>query len=58
MTEVGALKWIEVVLLLAAGGLFVWWQMRDLRRAKEEFRARRKQAGADTSNDPAPDPPP
>jgi len=41
MTEVGSGKWIEVVLLMAAGGLFVWWQFRDLRQAKEASRAQR-----------------
>jgi type II secretory pathway pseudopilin PulG len=41
MTEVGSGKWIEVVLLAAAGGLFVWWQFRDLRQAKEASRAQR-----------------
>jgi predicted negative regulator of RcsB-dependent stress response len=58
MTEVGSGKWIEVVLLAAAGGLFVWWQFRDLRQAKEASRAQRAAretadgAGARDEQDP------
>jgi hypothetical protein len=58
MTEVGSLKWIEVVLLLAAGGLFVWWQLRDLRRAKEESRARGEQPQAPADTKSSGEPPP
>jgi hypothetical protein len=36
------LKIIEVVVLVAAGVLFVAWQFRDLRRAKEITRRRRE----------------
>jgi hypothetical protein len=32
------LKIIEVLVLLGAGILFVWWQFDDLRRAKESTR--------------------
>lgn len=39
MTEVGSLKAIEVLLLLAAGAAVVWWQLRDLRKAREHSRA-------------------
>lgn len=35
------LKIVEVVVLLVAGGLFVTWQFRDLRRAKEVTRQQR-----------------
>jgi predicted negative regulator of RcsB-dependent stress response len=45
MTEVGSYKWVEVLVLLAAGGGFVWWQFRDLKRAKQESAARRQAAG-------------
>lgn len=38
MTEVGNLKWIEVGVLVLAGGLFVWWQLRDVRQAQEQTR--------------------
>ena len=53
MTEVGSLKAIEVLLLLAAGGLFVWWQMRDLRRAREDSRAK-EEAAKTTRCEPPP----
>ena len=36
------LKIVEVVVLLVAGGLFVNWQFRDLRRAKEVTRQQRE----------------
>ena len=36
------LKIVEVVVLLVAGGLFVNWQFRDLRRAKEKTRQKRE----------------
>ena len=42
MTEVGQLKWIEVGVLLLAGGLFVWWQLRDVRQAQEKSRRQRE----------------
>ena len=37
------LKIFEVVVLLVAGGLFVTWQFRDLRRAKEVTRQQREE---------------
>jgi hypothetical protein len=36
-----SLKVVEVVVLVCAGGLFVWWQMRDLRIARENTRQQR-----------------
>ena len=36
-----SLKVIEVAVLLIAAGLFVWWQMRDLRIAREKTRLQR-----------------
>ena len=36
------LKIVEVVVLLVAGGLFVNWQFRDLRRAREITRLKRE----------------
>ena len=36
------LKIVEVVVLLVAGVLFVTWQLRDLRRAKEITRQQRE----------------
>jgi hypothetical protein len=52
------LKFIEVGVLLVAGVLFVAWQFRDLRRAKETTRLKRKaekqslQCDAKTSTTP------
>lgn len=37
-----SLKLIEVLVLLCAGALFVGWQWRDLRRAREQTRKQRE----------------
>jgi predicted negative regulator of RcsB-dependent stress response len=42
MSEVGNLKWIEAGLLLAAGVGFGWWQLRDIKRAQRDTRAKRE----------------
>jgi hypothetical protein len=49
MESASALKAVEALGVLAAGGLFVWWQFRDLRREREKSQAKRdaQQAGAD-----------
>ena len=44
MTEVGSFKAIEVLLLLAAGAAVVWWQLRDLRKAREHSSAEKSRA--------------
>ncbi|MBJ7421072.1 MAG: hypothetical protein JHD18_12410 [Rhodoferax sp.] len=36
-----SLKLVEVGILVCAGVLFVWWQMRDLRIAREQTRQKR-----------------
>jgi type II secretory pathway component PulM len=36
-----SLKLVEVLVLVCAGALFVWWQMRDLRIAREQTRQQR-----------------
>ena len=41
MSEVNSLKLLEVGLLVLAGGLFVWWQLRDISRAQAKSRAER-----------------
>ena len=41
MSEVNSLKLLEVGLLVLAGGLFVWWQLRDISRARAKSRAER-----------------
>jgi hypothetical protein len=46
MSEVGSYKWIEVLLLVAAGVGFYVWQRRDLRRAAEATRAERERQQA------------
>ena len=43
MSEVGDLKWIEAGLLLVAGVAFGWWQLRDVKRAREETRRKAEQ---------------
>ncbi len=54
MTEVGNLKWIEVGVLLLAGGLFVWWQLRDVRQAQEQTRRQSQlRDAAEASQTPA-----
>jgi hypothetical protein len=53
MSEVGSYKWIEVVLLVGAGGAFVWWQLSDLRRAKASSQEQERASHAD----PEPSPP-
>lgn len=53
MTEVGQLKWIEVSVLLLAGGLFVWWQLRDVRQAQEKSRRQRELRDAADAAAPA-----
>jgi hypothetical protein len=35
------LKAVEVVGVLVAGGLFVWWQLRDVKREQEKSRLER-----------------
>jgi len=37
-----SLKLVEVLVLVCAGALFVWWQMRDLRIAREQTRVQRQ----------------
>jgi hypothetical protein len=39
-----SLKFVEVALLVCAGVLFVWWQMRDLRIAREKTRRQKADA--------------
>jgi hypothetical protein len=45
MESASALKAVEVLGVLAAGGLFVWWQFRDLRREREKSSAARQTVG-------------
>lgn len=54
MSEVGSLKWIEVSVLVLAGGVFVWWQLRDVRQAQEQSRKKRIAAEAGAENPAAP----
>jgi hypothetical protein len=41
MDGVGNLKLIEVGVIVIALGLFAWWQLRDIKRAKEKTAAER-----------------
>jgi hypothetical protein len=47
VSETNAFKLLEAGALLAALAAFVWWQLRDVKRAQEESRRRREaeQAG-------------
>jgi hypothetical protein len=49
MSEVGAGKAIEVLLLVAAGALVVWWQWRDVTRAQQASRAERERLQAEAA---------
>jgi hypothetical protein len=58
------LKALEVLGLLLAGGAFVWWQFRDLKREQDKSRKRREQeamqgpASASSANQKSQDPRP
>ncbi len=41
MSDTDTLKLVEVGGLLVGGGLVVWWQMRDLKKAQAKTRAER-----------------
>ncbi len=49
MTEVGSLKAIEVLLLLAGGVAVVWWQWRDVNQAQQRSREERAKLHAQTA---------
>ena len=42
MGDLPLLKLVEVVGVVAAGGVFVWWQLRDVKRAQEASRRERE----------------
>jgi hypothetical protein len=44
VSDTNALKLLEAGTLLAALGLFVWWQLRDLKRAAAETARKRAQS--------------
>jgi hypothetical protein len=48
-----SLKLVEVLILVCAGALFVWWQMRDLRIAREQTRMQRQAEQAAKAADEA-----
>jgi hypothetical protein len=58
VSGVGDYKFIEAALLLAAGVAFGWWQLRDLKRAREETRRRREAEQANESEEPQAGPAP
>jgi hypothetical protein len=47
-----SLKFVEVFVLLIAAGLFVVWQMRDLRKAREKTRLARESQQRPTELEP------
>lgn len=54
MTSVDSpLLWVKVLGLVGAGGLFAWWQFRDLAQARKE-REREARLLADTVDDKNP----
>ena len=48
-----SLKFVEVLIIVCAGALFVWWQLRDLRLAREKTRKQREVAEAAQLTDKA-----
>ena len=42
MAELPLLKLVEVLAVAVAGGGFVWWQLRDVKRAQEASRRERE----------------
>lgn len=40
------MKLLEALILLVAGGLFVWWQLRDVRLAQEATKKQRERERA------------
>ena len=42
MGELPLLKLVEVLGVVGAGGLFVWWQLRDVNRAQDASRRERE----------------
>ena len=42
MENLPLLKMVEVLGVAVAGGLFVWWQLRDVKRAQEASRRERE----------------
>jgi len=53
MSQTNLLKLLEVGVLLLALGVFVWWQMRDLKRSRQATaRQRAMEAAPAAANDP------
>ncbi len=48
-----SLKFVEVLIIVCAGALFVWWQLRDLRLARDKTRKQREAAAAAQLTDKA-----
>jgi hypothetical protein len=57
MADLPLLKLVEVLGVGLAGGLFVWWQLRDVKRAQEATRRERLAREAQEARN-ASDPPP
>jgi predicted negative regulator of RcsB-dependent stress response len=60
MTSVDALMAVKVLLLVAAGVGFVWWQLHDLaqeRRRAQELQSQRNDQGNDQGNNKGHEPP-
>ena len=57
MSQTNLLKLLEAGALLLALGVFVWWQLRDLKRAREETARQRAAAAAPADASDPLDPP-
>lgn len=56
MSETNLLKLLEAGALLLALGVFVWWQMRDLERARQATARQRAMEAAQAAPDDPPEP--
>ena len=52
MSDTNALKLLEAGTLLVALVLFVWWQLRDLKKATAETARKRERDAARSTKDP------
>jgi F0F1-type ATP synthase membrane subunit b/b' len=51
MSELNALIAVKVIGLLAVGGLFVWWQLRDVAKARRQSIAKALSQAAEKAPD-------
>lgn len=51
MSEFNVLMAVKVIGLLVAGGLFVWWQLRDVAKARRQSSAKAQAKAAEKTPD-------